>query len=86
MAFQWTKELRLKYRNPTGRHCDCGKPAVKWQTGFICADCLAIEDKMYNRPNSQSAFCERGRNGRRVDYVFNPHIYTLHLPGRAGMA
>lgn len=40
--------MNNKYKNPQGRRCDCGKPAVRWKnTGFVCAACDRIETLMY---------------------------------------
>lgn len=58
--------------------CACGKPATRYSNGGpVCARCDAIEDKMYNRPNSINSFFTRTR---KPTAVWTPHFYTLHLP------
>jgi len=41
-------EYQAKYRNPVGRVCLCGRPAVKCKLNqFVCARCLELESEYY---------------------------------------
>lgn len=40
---------RARFKNPTGRFCDCGRPAIKMvASSYICARCESFEGKRYN--------------------------------------
>lgn len=82
-------EFRRAYQQrwraqPERRLCDCGQPAVKCKCGaFVCARCDAIEQRMYSRPNSQAAYVDRSRIGRRGEYARVVEPFALHLPAEA---
>lgn len=71
-----------KYRRgTTNRLCDCGRPAVKYKnTGFVCPRCEEIERRMYSRPDSQAAYCDRSHIGRKAEYVRTVECFAVHLP------
>lgn len=79
-------DYKAKWKgNPTKHRCDCGQPATKYKAnGFVCERCDAIEQRMYTRPNSQAAYCDRSHLGRKAEYVRAVECFTVHLP--RGMA
>jgi len=40
------KPYKRSPRSPIGKFCLCGKPAVKYVEGYVCARCLGIEEQM----------------------------------------
>lgn len=40
--------MQSYYKKIKGKFCSCGKPAIKWKMGWVCADCARIEKLMYN--------------------------------------
>jgi len=70
-----------RYRSPIQQRCPCGRQAVLYRAGFVCARCLGIESAMYqgHAENRMGMTWANRRRGESAKYAMREH--ACHAPG-----